>query len=122
MNLYVGLHWAECSTHFEALLSGAAYAGSLRHWAAMRAREPADANGTLAWLLRRRWGMTAWRATVRLLLDRLQYVGQGAIRANARRAAASDQANAARRATPHHATMKHMPSGSNHRHAEWHTK
>ena len=51
--LVVG-HWAECSTHFEALLSATAYVGAQQHWVAMQAAEPADANGTLAWLLRRR--------------------------------------------------------------------
>ena len=64
----------------------------------MRAREPQDANGTLAWLLRRRWGMTAWRSAARLLLDRLAYVGRGAGRATGRRAAAAEAAAEARRA------------------------
>ena len=95
--LVVG-HWAEGSSHMEALLSGAAYCGSLRHWRTMRAREPQDANGTLAWLLRRRWGMTAWRSAARLLLDRLAYVGRGAGRATGRRAAAAEAAAEARRA------------------------
>ena len=91
-------HWAEGSTHFEALLSGAAYCGALRHWTAMRAREPFDANGTLSWLLRRRWGMTFWRSAARLLLDRLSYVGRGAMHADGRRADAAEAAAVARRA------------------------
>ena len=95
--LVVG-HWAEGSRHLEALLSGAAYCGSLKHWSSMRAREPLDANGTLSWLLRRRWGMTFWRSTVRLLLDRLAYVGRGAMRASGRRADAAEAAASARRA------------------------
>ena len=90
-------HFAEGSDHLEALLTGAAHCGALRHWAGMRAREPADAHGTMAWLLRRRWGMTAWRSIARLLLDRLEYVGQGSMLAHARRAAASEAADAARR-------------------------
>ena len=52
-------HFAEGSEHMEALLTGAAHCGSLLHWAGMRAREPIDALGAVAWLLRRRWGMTA---------------------------------------------------------------
>ena len=95
--LVVG-HWAEGSRHFEDLLSGAAYCGSLRHWAAMRAREAKDAYGTLAWTLRRRWGMTFWRSASRLLLDRLSYVGHGAVRAGERRADAAEAAAGARRA------------------------
>ena len=94
--LVVG-HWAEGSSHMEDLLSGAAHTGSLRHWGAMRAREPTDALGTLAWILRRRWGMAAWRSAARLLLDRLEFVGRGAVAALSRRAAASERAAAARR-------------------------
>ena len=90
-------HWAEVSTHVEALLSGAAQYGAQRHWVAMRANEPNDALGALAWVLRRRWGMTAWRASVRLLLDRLEYVGRGAMQGYRRRTAASEHAAAARR-------------------------
>ena len=90
-------HWAEASMHVEALLSGCAHTGSLRHWIGMRARDPADAIGSLAWTLRRRWGMTAWRSAVRLLLDRLEYVGRGAEAARARRVAASERHSAGRR-------------------------
>ena len=91
-------HWAEGSRHIEALLTGAACCGSQRHWSAMRAREPHDANGTIAWLLRRRWGMTFWRSTVRLLLDRLAYVGRGSVQAGGRRVDASEAATLSRRA------------------------
>ena len=91
-------HFGEGSAHLEDLLTGAAHCGSLRHWAGMRAREPRDAHGTLASLLRRRWGIAAWRAAARLLLDRLEYVGGGSMRAHDRRAAASEAAAAARRA------------------------
>ena len=52
-------HWGEASAHVEDLLSGCAHSGSLRHWVAMRAREPTDALGPLAWALRRPWGMAA---------------------------------------------------------------
>ena len=78
-------HWSEASEHVEALLSGCAHSGSLRHYAAMRAKDSGDAMGVLAWVLRRRWAMTAWRASARLLLDRLDYVGRGSLRAHARR-------------------------------------
>ena len=91
-------HFAEGSDHLEALLTGAAHSGALKHWASMRAREPADAHGTIAWLLRRRWGMAAWRSIARLVLDRLEYVGRGSIRAHERRAVASEAAATARRA------------------------
>ena len=65
-------HFAEGSEHMEALLAGAAHCGSLRHWAGMRAREPMDALGTVAWLLRRRWGMTAWRSVALILTQARQ--------------------------------------------------
>ena len=94
--LVVG-HFGEGSEHLEALLTGAAHSGALKHWLGMRAREPSDAHGTIAWMLRRRWGMTAWRSLARLILDRLEYVGAGSMRAHDRRAAASEAATAARR-------------------------
>eukprot|EP00973_Karenia_brevis_P043731 6056978-Karenia_brevis.AAC.1 len=53
--------------------------------------------GALAWLLRRRWSMAVWRENARLLLDRLEYVGSGAMLASARRVAAGDRAAALRR-------------------------
>ena len=57
-----------------------------------------QANGTLVWLLRRRWGMAAWREAARLLLDRLEYVGgQAAVAGAHRREAARSAAADARR-------------------------
>ena len=63
----------------------------------MRALDPDDAIGTMAWILRRRWGLGAWRSAVRLLLDRLQFVGAGGMQAHGRRARASESVAAARR-------------------------
>ena len=90
-------HFAEASTHVEELLSGCAHSGAMRHWSVMRAREPADAVGSIAWMLRRRWGMTAWRSAARLLLERIEYVGRGAMQATSRRAAAVERAAHERR-------------------------
>ena len=90
-------HWCEASQHVEALLSGCAHSGAQRLWAQMRAIDPHDALGVLAWLLRRRWGMAAWRSAARLLLDRLEYVGKGSAPAQARRAHAAERAAATRR-------------------------
>lgn len=64
----------------------------------MSAREPHDANGSIAWLLRRRWGMTFWRSTMRLLLDRVVSVGRGSFQAGRRRVEASQAAAVTRRA------------------------
>ena len=55
----------------------------------MHARTLEDAQGTLVWLLRRRWGLTALRGNARLLLARLEYVGSGAVAAASRRSAAA---------------------------------
>ena len=63
----------------------------------MRAQDAGDAVGTLAWQLRRKWGLEAWRSAVRLLLDRLQLVGAGATQAHDRRVDASDRALSSRR-------------------------
>ena len=63
----------------------------------MQARDPEEASSSLASFLRRRWGRTAWKAAARLLLDRLEYVGQGANAARERREAAWERAATARR-------------------------
>ena len=55
----------------------------------MGCHEPSTATGVLAWMLRRRWGLTALREHARLKLDRLDYVGRGATEAARRRADAS---------------------------------
>ncbi len=60
----------EASPHTAQLIGIAAETGAQRHRRAMRARTKALAFGSLHWLLRRRWGMTALRANARLVLDR----------------------------------------------------
>ena len=90
-------HWAEASGHVDALLAGCAQCGAQRHWMTMQARDPEEASSSLASLLRRRWGMTAWKAAARLLLDRLEYIGHGANAARMRREAAWERAATARR-------------------------
>lgn len=91
-------HWGETSPHVEQLLRAAAEVGSRRHWRAMRATTQEAALGSLAWMLRRRWGMTALRANARPLLDRMEYVGAGAMAAAARRTTAQRHAAEVRRA------------------------
>ena len=64
--------WGEASPEVSKLLNAMARAGARRHWRGMRCREPSTATGVLAWMLRRRWGLTALRENARLKLDRLQ--------------------------------------------------
>jgi len=87
--------WAEASPDTEKLLAAMAQTGAQRHWRGMRCADPARALGVLAWLLRRRWGLTALRENARLKLDRLEYVGRGALAAAQRRTFAAE-AQAAR--------------------------
>ena len=87
--------WGEASPDTEKLLSVMAKTGAQRHWRGMRSDDPAHALGAIAWLLRRRWGLTALRENARLKLDRLEYVGRGAAAASQRRAL-SMEAHAAR--------------------------
>ena len=68
-----------------------AQSGALRHYLGMRCADPTQAVGILAWVLRRRYGLTA----LRVKLDRVAYVGRGASAADHRRVVAS-QAHAAR--------------------------
>ena len=73
--------FGEASEGVELFLSQLAEAGTLLHWRRMKARCPEEAKGALAWLLRRRWAITAVRENARLVLDRLQFVGSDPQRA-----------------------------------------
>ena len=77
--------WGEASPDVEYLLSALASAGAIRHWRSMRCQTDEVAKGALAWMLRRRWALTALREVARLKLDRLELVGRGADAAFARR-------------------------------------
>ena len=71
-----------------------------------------QAQGVLAWMLRRRWGMTALRENARLKLERLEFVGTGAVAAADRRAATSSSAAlAVRRAACSFWQGPRLPSG-----------
>ena len=87
--------FGETNDEVERLMHVLAEAGAEKHWRRMKARSAEEAKGAFAWLLRRRWGITALRENARLRLDRLQYLGAGA-RGGDQRAAASF-ANAERR-------------------------
>ena len=89
--------WGEASPDVERLLGVLAEVGPRRHWRSMHARCPEEAKGALAWLLRRRWAMVALRENARLKLDRLEFVGVGAVAASQRREAAATAAAARER-------------------------
>ena len=93
--------WGEASPATHSLLSQMARTGAERHWRSMRCSDPVHATGVLAWLLRRRWGLTALRENARLKLDRLEYVGRGAPAAAYRRAHAAEAHAARARAAAH---------------------
>ena len=104
--------WGEASPLAERLLSACAQAGAARHWLEMRSRSPREAVGALAWLLRRRWGLTALRENARLKLERLEFVGRGAALAADRRACAWSSAAAnARRSACQFWQGPRLPSG-----------
>ena len=77
--------WGEASADVGHLLGALARAGARARWRSMGCHTEADAVGCLAWMLRRRWGVTALRENARLKLERLSYVGRGASSAAARR-------------------------------------
>ncbi|MEC8422754.1 MAG: hypothetical protein VX000_03190, partial [Myxococcota bacterium] len=68
--------FGESSEGVEVLISALADAGAERHWRRMKASKKEPAQGALAWLLRRRWGMMALRENARLTLDRLAFAGE----------------------------------------------
>ena len=53
--------WGEASPDVERLLSVFAATGAERHWRELGSTSQLEACGALAWLLRRRWAMTAVR-------------------------------------------------------------
>jgi len=77
--------WGEASSDTHALLHTLARQGARVRWRDMGCPDEASAIGCLAWLLRRRWGLTALRENARLKLDRLAFVGRGAAQAADRR-------------------------------------
>ena len=87
--------WGEASPVVTRLLSIMAHTGAQRHWRGMRCDDPTQAVGALAWLLRRRWGLTALQEAARLKLHGLEHVGRGAAEA-ARRRGNAEATHAAR--------------------------
>ena len=96
--------WGEGSPEVDRLIGMLAHVGSRRHWRSMQARSADEAQGALAWMLRRRWALTALRENARLKLERLEFVGRGAAAAAARRlnAAVGNEARARRAACASH--------------------
>ena len=77
--------WGESSPDTERLLSQLAKQGASTKWRQMGCSDQESAVGCLAWFLRRRWGLTALRECARLKLERLAFVGRGAVAAAERR-------------------------------------
>ena len=89
--------FGEASPDVHKLVGALSVVGASRQRAGRRS-EPDSVRGGLAWLLKRRWALTAARAAARLTFDRLSSVGTGASAAMARRAVAECPAARARRA------------------------
>ena len=67
-------HYGELSPFFEELIDAAADSGAEKHWRRMRCDSPAIARGFIVQMLRRSWGMAAFRANARLVTRRLQHI------------------------------------------------
>ena len=72
--LVVG-HYGEMGGFVDELLELAAVAGATKHWKSMRYRDPDVARGIIMQVLRRSWGMAAFRENARLIVRRLGRVG-----------------------------------------------
>ena len=71
--LVVG-HYAEVSAFVEELAGVAAAAGAAKHWRTMLCRDPDAAYGAVLQMLRRSWGMAAFRENAQLVVRRLTWV------------------------------------------------
>ena len=71
--LVVG-HYGEVSAFVDELADLAAEFGARKHWRAMRCRDPETAKGIILQVLRRSWGMAAFRENARLVVRRLTWV------------------------------------------------
>ena len=76
--------YGELNEGVETLLSQLAELGAKRHWRRMTATNHEVAKGAIAWLLRRRWGMTALRENARLKLERVEFIERGSAAAASR--------------------------------------
>ena len=64
----------EVSAFVEELAGVAAAAGAAKHWRTMRCRDLDSAYGVVLQMLRRSWGMAAFRENARLVVRRLAWV------------------------------------------------
>ena len=62
------------SAFVEELAGVAAAAGAVKYWRMMRCRDPDAAYGVVLQMLRRSWGMAAFRENARLVVRRLAWV------------------------------------------------
>ena len=67
--------YGELGGYVDELLELAADAGADKHWQSMRCRDPDTARGIILRVLRRSWGMAAFRENARLIVRRLGRVG-----------------------------------------------
>ena len=63
--------FSELSEFAERLLKYVAEAGSVKHWSSMRCESPLQCLQLILPMLRRSWGMAAFRSNARQLIDRL---------------------------------------------------
>ena len=64
-------HYGEMGGYVDELLELAADADADKHWQSMRCRDPDTARGIILQVLRRSWGMAAFRENARLVVRRL---------------------------------------------------
>ena len=106
--------WGEGPPEVDHLIGMLARVGSRRHWRSMQARSADEAQGALAWMLRRRWALTALRENERLKPERREFVGRGAAAAAAARrlnAAVGNEARARRAACASHRGLRAVLRG-----------
>jgi hypothetical protein len=70
---------------FDVLVQDTATTGARKHWRKMQCKSPTEAFGIIVWKIRKVLGVAMTLAQARLVINRVQWVGPGAVAASDRR-------------------------------------
>jgi hypothetical protein len=77
--------FGDASQDFDVLVQDTATTGARKHWRNMQCKSPTEAFGIIVWKIRKLLGVAMMLAQARLVINRVQWVGPGAVAASERR-------------------------------------